>query len=234
VTLSGDSAQLGHTNSGGEAFFNIGASVTAENTVIDGGTGDAGSENCAMDGGTLSSLGHNIDSRDQCQFHGDRDHVNTAPMLQPLAFTGLVGTLGLASGSPAIDTGAAAGCPLTDARGALRPAGTGCDIGAFEVAFPAAETTPPSSVTTTMAVANGVAVNPDLAQGTAFFQYGKTTAYGTRTATKPVGAITRHMPISIRLAGLAPGTRYHYRLVVTNSVRSITGADQQLTTPRAR
>ncbi len=38
----------------------------------------------------------------------------------------------LHAGSPAIDAGTNTNCPATDQRGAARPAGTACDIGAFE------------------------------------------------------------------------------------------------------
>ena len=38
----------------------------------------------------------------------------------------------LAAGSPAIDAGSEASCPISDFRNLLRPQGKGCDIGAFE------------------------------------------------------------------------------------------------------
>ena len=57
-------------------------------------------------------------------------------------------TLALGAGSDAIDrVPASAGCPATDARGALRPVGAACDAGAFEVA--------PPLVTTGAATASG-------------------------------------------------------------------------------
>ncbi len=85
--------------------------------------------------GALASLGHNIDSRDQCNFRAIGDLTRTDPLLAPPADNGgPVATAALKPGSPAIDAGAPDVCPSTDARGALRHAGGGCDIGAFEVA----------------------------------------------------------------------------------------------------
>jgi CSLREA domain-containing protein len=67
--------------------------------------------------------------------------ANVDPQLLPLAANGGP-TLTQALGplSPAIDAvpAAGAGCPATDQRGVPRPQGPACDIGAFEVAIPAA------------------------------------------------------------------------------------------------
>src|SRR5262249_31581686 len=54
------------------------------------------------------------------------------PMLQPLAFNGgLTATQSILPGSPAVNRGNNAHCPLTDQRGERRDAA--CDIGAFEL-----------------------------------------------------------------------------------------------------
>jgi hypothetical protein len=59
--------------------------------------------------------------------------VIAEPLLGPLAdHGGLVETVSLLPGSPGVD-GAFAGChAAVDARGAARPAGVRCDVGAFE------------------------------------------------------------------------------------------------------
>ena len=89
------------------------------------------------------SRGHNIASGADCKFTATGDLQNTDPRLAPLADNGgPVETSALRQGSPAVDAVAAAACPSTDARGVLRPAGGGCDIGAFEIATPAATTAP--------------------------------------------------------------------------------------------
>ena len=102
-----------------------------KNTIVSGGQGDAGFENC---GQVWGSDGHNIDSLDQCGFHGTGDQINKNPLLGPLKNNGgRVPTLALLPHSPAINKGDNVGCPSTDARGAPRPAFGICDIGAFEV-----------------------------------------------------------------------------------------------------
>ncbi|RME44389.1 MAG: PKD domain-containing protein, partial [Caldilineae bacterium] len=57
----------------------------------------------------------------------------------------------LTLGSPAVDAGTNTGCPATDQRGAARPYGTTCDIGAYEAEFspntaPAADAGAPQTV----------------------------------------------------------------------------------------
>lgn len=213
--------------SGAANGFNVGNAALGgpnthvANTIISAGVGDPGRQNC---GGAPTSLGHNLDSLDQCAFHTSGDIVNADPRLGPLEDNGgPVETMALTAGSPAIDAGANAGCPATDARGALRPAGNACDIGSFEVATPAATTDPATSE-----MLRGVAFNPDIAPGTAFFQYGTTTAYGSNTPAQPVPATAQNDTVTAPLPQLAPGD-YHYRLVVTNGVATETGADMTFT-----
>ena len=153
-------------------------------------TASSGTENCGFE--LVQSLGNNIDSADQCGFHAGGDKVNTNPLLGELASNGgPVQTIALQPGSTAINAAAANACPATDARGVLRPAGGGCDIGAFELASPSATTALAGSVATGSAVLNGIASNPDLAPGSAFFQYGTTTDYGSTTPAQPVSATSR-------------------------------------------
>ncbi len=64
------------------------------------------------------------------------------PMLAPLGNNGgLTQTMALLPGSPAIDAGENTICPATDQREIIRPQGSQCDIGAYELrgggAFPA-------------------------------------------------------------------------------------------------
>jgi CSLREA domain-containing protein len=59
------------------------------------------------------------------------------PLLAPLADNGgPTLTHALLPGSPALDAGDPASCPLTDQRGVLRPQGPRCDTGAFELEQP--------------------------------------------------------------------------------------------------
>jgi hypothetical protein len=91
--------------------------------------------------GTLTSLGHNLDSGNTCGFNpAIGDLVNANALLGPLQLDGgPTPTHALLAGSPAIDAGDNTGCPATDQRGISRPLdvvaanATVCDIGAFEV-----------------------------------------------------------------------------------------------------
>jgi hypothetical protein len=62
-----------------------------------------------------------------------------------------------------------------------------------------------------------------------YWQYGPTTAYGSRT-TSGSGAGTAPLMASVHLSGLRPGTAYHYRLVATNAAGTSYGYDGVLTT----
>jgi hypothetical protein len=233
ATITANSAAGGTDNQGGDIFVRNDATVGIANTILSAGAADAGSENCGTDG-TLSSLGNNLDSRDQCGLHGRGDLVNRDPLLGELqANGGPVDTAALKPGSPAIDTAGAAACPTADARGVHRPVGGGCDMGAFEVATPGATTGRASSVTTASGVLNATASNPDLTPGTVFFQFGTTTAYGSKTATQPISSATAALAVSAGLTGLSPRTTYHFRLVTSNSAGTATGADGTFTTAPA-
>jgi hypothetical protein len=76
-------------------------------------------------------------------------------------------------------------------------------------------------------------VNPDGLPVTACsFEYGTTTAYGATAECSPEpGAGTEAVSVAARLAGLSPGTVYHYRLVALNANGENTGIDQAFTTP---
>jgi len=92
--------------------------------------------NCSLNGGAITSGGHNIDSGNTCGFAGIGDLVNTDSMLGALRNNGgATKTQGLLAGSPAIDAGDNTICPATDQRGVARTDGA-CDIGAVEGAVP--------------------------------------------------------------------------------------------------
>ncbi len=63
-----------------------------------------------------------------------------------------------------------------------------------------------------------------------FFEYGPTTSYGSRTATVNAGSSGGSRAVSSNVAGLAPGTTYHYRLVASSNVGTSRGADVAFTT----
>jgi hypothetical protein len=73
-------------------------------------------------------------------------------------------------------------------------------------------------------------MNP-LGQSTsAYFDYGTTTSYGTKSAVKSVGSGKSSTNVAIDISGLTPGVTYHFRIVATNAAGTSTGGDQTFTT----
>jgi hypothetical protein len=74
-------------------------------------------------------------------------------------------------------------------------------------------------------------VNPNSEPTTYVFQYGTTKGYGAATpAQGPTAAVKRNLAVSAAVAGLAPGTTYHYRLVATNASGTKAGGDRTFKT----
>jgi Tol biopolymer transport system component len=97
---------------------------------------------------------------------------------------------------------------------------------------PTTETGGATDVTETSAVLNGT-INPVGLQTAYYFEYGTTTAYGSRIpagieAVAGGGRDTKIFSRTIR--GLTPGTTYHFRLVATSSAGTSDGADRTFTT----
>ena len=98
---------------------------------------------------------------------------------------------------------------------------------------PSIEDTETGEVTATTAAVAAM-VNPNLGQ--TFFQveYGPTSAYGEHTlASDPIGEDGTFHAISETIAGLQPGTTYHYRVVATNFGGPTFGPDATFTTAAA-
>jgi hypothetical protein len=111
------------------------ARVSLENSIIADGVAGLLPDCAAGDpqATDIRSLGHNLSSTTTCDLVGDGDIQATNPLLGPLRDNGgPTDTLAPAAGSPVIDAGFDAACPTTDQRGAPRPTGTHCDIGAVE------------------------------------------------------------------------------------------------------
>ncbi len=104
--------------------------------------------------------------------------------------------------------------------------------GAAAVAAPTAITGPVSAIGTNSATATGT-VNPNGQATNWFFEYGTSTSYGRRTATRSAGSGTTNVQVSAALTGLVPGTTYHYRLVATGGGGTTRGADGIFTTSAA-
>ena len=138
-TLSGNTASGGGGSGGsGGGITNFGT-LTLTNSIIAGNSGG----DCD---GSTTSLGYNlIGNNTGCSFTAAAGDLvgNGAnpidPLLGPLQDNGgSTLTHALLDGSPAIDQIPAALCVVsTDQRGVLRPQGSACDIGAYELPAPA-------------------------------------------------------------------------------------------------
>ncbi len=76
------------------------------------------------------------------------------------------------------------------------------------------------------------AVNPRDVETTAFFEYGPTRAYGTATPPVALGKGTSARALTADVAGLAPATRYHFRVVARSGAGISRGADRTFTTQK--
>jgi uncharacterized repeat protein (TIGR01451 family) len=131
-TFSGNSAPGG---GGGGVFNDAGANNTIilRNTIITNSNG-----NDCLAASPLTDGGNNLASDISCGFSQASSLNNTNPLLGPLANNGgPTQTFALTAPSPAINRGNNATCATTDQRGFTRPGGANCDIGAFELGFPA-------------------------------------------------------------------------------------------------
>jgi hypothetical protein len=88
-----------------------------------------------------------------------------------------------------------------------------------------------ASGVTTSAAHVSATLDPNGAETTYYFQYGRTTNYGTRT--EPLTASGTD-PITVEgdLTGLRPYTRYHWRLFARNDAGRTPGADRTFRTGR--
>jgi DNA-binding beta-propeller fold protein YncE len=101
-----------------------------------------------------------------------------------------------------------------------------------DVAAPDVTTDPATDRTTTGATLRG-SVAPYGLQTTYHFEYGPTTAYGSRapvSTERPAGDGFTARHVQLGLTGLQPGLTYHYRLVARNSVGETAGVDRTFVT----
>ena len=97
---------------------------------------------------------------------------------------------------------------------------------------PAVTTGVSSGITTTAATLAG-SVDPFASSTSYAFEYGRTTAYGSATASRIVPPGPAATPVSVAVGGLSPGTLYHYRLIASSAAGTSVGADRTLTTAGA-
>jgi sugar lactone lactonase YvrE len=94
-----------------------------------------------------------------------------------------------------------------------------------------AETEAATAVKVTLATLNAK-VNPEGSATSYYFEYGKTTSYGTKipSSAKEAGSGTSDVSVSQTLAGLSENTTYHYRVVAESTGGATVGEDKTLRT----
>src|SRR3954467_9605537 len=105
-------------------------------------------------------------------------------------------------------------------------------VGTALAAAPGVLYAEPTGVTTAGATLDG-SINPSDKTTTYRFEYGLTSAYGSTTANAQLSKSKAWQPVSVELAGLAPATTYHYRILAWNgggSKDKTVGADRSFTT----
>jgi phosphodiesterase/alkaline phosphatase D-like protein len=109
---------------------------------------------------------------------------------------------------------------------AASDAGTtrGADRTLVAAAAPSVAMRAASGIADTGLTLNG-SVNPNGQATTAWFEYGTTTAYGSRSASKSVGSGGSSTTVSISIGGLEPGRTYHVRLVASSAAGRTVSAD---------
>ncbi|HET7051990.1 MAG TPA: fibronectin type III domain-containing protein [Solirubrobacteraceae bacterium] len=186
-------------------IFSQGGGTTVQNSLLASNSGG----NCS---GSVLDSGHNL------SFAGagcPASFATSDPNLGPLQNNGgPAQTISLAPGSAAIDKVPAtgSGCPATDERGVDRPSGSGCDIGAYEVAPPTATTGRAKSVTASTATVTA-SVTPNAGVATVQFQFGTSKKYRSTSAVQRIGGVVA-VTVTGKLTRLRPGTLYHYRVTV--------------------
>jgi hypothetical protein len=93
---------------------------------------------------------------------------------------------------------------------------------------PTVTTNPPSNVASFSARLNG-SVNPHGLTTTVYFQYGTTTSYGLTTPPANKTGNT-NQNVSTSISGLSASSRYHFRIVATNSAGTRYGSDRTFIT----
>ena len=95
--------------------------------------------------------------------------------------------------------------------------------------FPVAITNPATSITSSSARLNG-SVNPHGLTTTMYFQYGRSTSYGSRTPNQTKTG-NSYQNVSANISGLTAHTTYHFRVVASNTAGTRYGSDRTFITP---
>ena len=109
-------------------------------------------------------------------------------------------------------------------------AGT-ANFGALTIPKPLAFTQAPQPVRATNAVLNG-AINPQGLPTDAWFEWGQDSTYGETTGVVALGGGFGAVLVAAPITGLATQGVYHCRIVASNELGVVRGADQRFTTGR--
>ncbi len=97
------------------------------------------------------------------------------------------------------------------------------------LAPPVVTSLPATQITTTRATFQGT-VNPNGVAASAWFEWGASSLYGNVTTPTNLDAVTGTLAVASPVTGLAAGTDYRYRLVVSNSTGIFYGQELSLAT----
>jgi hypothetical protein len=95
--------------------------------------------------------------------------------------------------------------------------------------IPSVTTVAASSVSASAATLNGT-VNPSGSSTRYYFQYGKSTSYGSSAPAVSLSSGTPAMGVTAALSGLPSATTYHFRLVAANATGISHGSDMTFAT----
>ena len=138
-----DTTIAGNVSSGGAGAGGVhnGGVLNLSNSIIAGSTGS----DCDTTSGTIGTNNYNLIEDGTCAV-GASNFLTGDPLLGPGRYNGgKTVTRALLPGSPAIDSSEA--CGGSDQRGVVRPQGTRCDRGAYEVESSPAQAGPTYTVT---------------------------------------------------------------------------------------
>jgi hypothetical protein len=98
---------------------------------------------------------------------------------------------------------------------------------------PAVTTGPATAISATAATLNGTVNAHGLQLTVCEFVYGRTTAYGHTATCASMPSATVAMPVSAAVAGLSPGTKYHFALLAQSAGGRTIGHDHTFYTGAA-
>ena len=108
----------------------------------------------------------------------------------------------------------------------------GADASFVTASPPSVTTSSASSVGSTGAKLNGK-VDPNGRSTSYLFEYGTTTAYGSKTSSSSAGSGTSSANVTKTVSGLTSGVTYHFRLVAMSDAGTTAGSDHAFTTQSA-